>query len=163
MNRNSLKPFVLCIFVFGMLLVGEIGFSDPMAINNGDGPMIGIPMGKDEELDIDICPGGVQTIQLFMEAWRRSDYKVMYELLDETSKKDYSFNDAKFDFQFMTYKEYKLSSIRRRGDNFVFILSYGSWQYGDKEIRKALISGETFKIIMTSRGQVFEKSLESYL
>ncbi|NQT33393.1 MAG: hypothetical protein HQ594_06965 [Candidatus Omnitrophica bacterium] len=124
---------------------------------------VGMPFGGgDEDADYDLCPHGVRVVQMFMASWQAKDYNTMYELIDDASKQDYSFMDAKFDFQFMPYEEYRISSIRKKGDNFEFILSSGSWTNGDKEIKKMLISGKNFKVIMSSRGKVFKESAEHY-
>ena len=129
-----------------------------------DGTLVNFPItGEDSEnVDYDLCPQGAQVLYMFLGAWQKEDYQTMYELIDDESKKDYPFEEAKFDFMFMKFVSYKISSIKKNGENFNFILSYGDWKYGTKELRKVLISGKTFKIIMTSRGSIFEKSVDSY-
>jgi len=99
---------------------------------------------------------------MFLAAWQNNDHRAMYELLDDSSKTDYSFEDARFDFQFMEFKPYRISSARKSGGDFEFVLSYGDWKSGDKEVRKLIIDGKTYKIKMPSRGTVFKESVESY-
>ncbi len=128
-----------------------------------DSMMMGIPVGGGSEpVDVGICPQGARVVEIFMSAWENSDYVTMYALLDDRSKEDYSFEDAKFDFQFLEYKRYNISSVRRDGDNFEFLLSSGDWQDGDKDTKKIIISGKSFKVIMPSRGSIFKRSAESY-
>jgi hypothetical protein len=125
--------------------------------------MMGIPFGgTDNNSYTDICPQGTRVVTAFLNAWANKDFKTMYNLLDDTNKKDYSFDEARFDFEFLEYKEYKISSVRQKGKNYEFILSYGDWQYGDKDTKKILISGSSYKVIMPSRGVLFKKSAESY-
>ncbi len=128
-----------------------------------DSMMMGIPVGGGSEaVDVSICPQGARVVEIFISAWEKSDHVTMYALLDDRSKEDYSFEDAKFDFQFMEYKRYNVSSVRRDGENFEFLLSSGDWQDGDKDTKKMVISGRSFKIIMPSRGSIFKKSADSY-
>lgn len=128
-----------------------------------DSMMMGIPVGGgSESADVSICPQGARVVEIFMSAWENSDYVTMYALLDDQSKEDYSFEDAKFDFQFMEYKRYNISSVRRDGDDFEFILSSGDWQDGNKDTKKIIIGGKSFKIITPSRGSVFKRSADSY-
>ena len=127
------------------------------------GLMPGLPVGGGaEEADLDLCPRGANVIGAFMAAWRKGDYEQMYRLLDDDSKKDYPYEEARFDLMMMKFKDYRIGSIRQDGDNFVFILNYGDYKYGDKDTLKALISGRSFKIIPHSRGQVFKRSAENY-
>ena len=126
--------------------------------------MVGFPIGEGaySQADLDLCPQGTRVVYAFLEAWRNRDYKAMYSLIDKESKADYPYSEAVLDFEFMEYHEYNISSVRQKGENFEFILSAGDWKYGDKEIRKVLISGYSFKIIMSSRGNVLERSADSY-
>lgn len=127
----------------------------------GIGPLsMGIPWGggmNDE--DKDVCPQGAQVIQGFIDAWQSEDYKTMYELIDEKSKKDYTLEQARFDFQFIEYKEYRISAIRKKGENYEFFLSYGDWKDGDKDLIKITVDGNSYKVILPSRGSFFRKSI----
>lgn len=130
---------------------------------DNDSMMMGIPVGGgSESVDVSMCPQGARVVEIFMSAWENSDYVTMYALLDDRSKEDYSFEDAKFDFQFMEYRRYSISSVRRDEDDFEFILSSGDWQDGDKDTKKMIISGRSFKIITPSRGSIFKRSADSY-
>lgn len=131
---------------------------------SADDMMMGFPIGEGaySQADLDLCPQGARVIYTFLEAWRNRDYRTMYSLIDDNSKSDYPYNEAVLDFEFMEFREYNISSIRQKGQNFEFILSAGDWKYGDKEIRKVLISGYSYKILMNSRGNVFERSADSY-
>ncbi|MDD5634776.1 MAG: hypothetical protein PHW46_05835 [Candidatus Omnitrophica bacterium] len=162
------KTFSFKFIFFGLFLVTMLS-GDAFAIDTGgdrfstDGqPMIGVPLGMPEEVDTKICPYGVQAFGMFLAAWRDRDYRTMYELIDDDSKKDYSFEDAKFDFQFMEYKEFQLTAIRKTGENFEFIVSYGDWSYGERVTKKVMISGKTFKLMMPARGQIFKDSVDKY-
>jgi len=126
--------------------------------------MVGMPIGigGSEEADLELCPQGARVVYSFLEAWSHEDYKAMYSLIDDESRADYSLREAELDFSFMEFKEYQISSVRQDGDNYEFIISSGSWKYGNKDIKKMIISGRTYKIIMPLRGTVFKKSAESY-
>ena len=104
---------------------------------------IGMPLGGSGKVDTSICPQGVNVISAFMQAWKVEDYKAMYSLIDSKSLEDYPFDQARFDFQFMEFKPYKVSSIRKDGDNYEFMLTYGDWKDGDKEMKKVIISGKS--------------------
>ena len=130
---------------------------------DNDSMMMGIPVGGgSESVDVSMCPQGARVVEIFISAWENSDHVTMYALLDDRSKEDYPFEDAKFDFQFMEYRSYRISSVRRDGDDFEFILSSGDWRDGDKVTKKMIISGKSFKIITPSRGSVFKRSADSY-
>lgn len=131
--------------------------------SNGDA-MMGIPLGaaSDEEANLDLCPQGVMAVNEFLQAWQEKDYRTMYDLLDDESKKDYPFENAQFDFQFLEFKEYRVSSVRKSGDDFEIILSYGDWKDGTKDVKKMIISGRTFRIIMPTSHSPFKRSVESY-
>lgn len=152
-----LAAFVMCCLFAGPAWAGY----------NADdgGGLMGIPMnaiGAGDDVDLSKCPQGARVVDMFLYAWSKGDFQGMYMLIDDASKADYSYEDAKFDFQFMDYKPYKISSLRRDGANFVFILSVGDWRDGDKETKKMIIDGKTFKIVMPSRGSFFKKSAESF-
>ncbi len=151
-------PASLAIFLSLAVLAG-----DPAEATNGDA-MMGIPLGatSDEEANLDLCPQGVTTVSEFLQAWQEGNYRAMYDLLDDESKKDYPFETAKLDFQFLEFKEYRISSVRKNGDNFEIMLSYGYWKDGDKDVKKMIISGRTFKIIMPASHSPFKRSAESY-
>lgn len=150
------------IIIISMIVFPLLSFASPREGGNS-GMGMGIPFGGVKaDAYMDVCPQGARVVFSFLEAWSKKDYKTMYYLIDDESKNDYSFEDAKFDLQFMHYKEYKISSARHQGDNFEFILSHGEWKYGDKDIKKLLVNGRTFKIMMPSRGVLFKKSADSY-
>jgi hypothetical protein len=124
---------------------------------------IGMPVGKgDDDASLDMCPRGSRTVNIFLAAWRNKDYRTMYEQIDERSKKDYPFEQARFDFQFMEFRPYRISSVSRSGDDFEFVISCGDWRDGDKDVKKVYIKGDTFKIQMPSRNSVFKESIENY-
>ena len=129
---------------------------------NGDSFM-GLPVGGGgEDADLSLCPAGARVVQKFLESWGSGDFKTMYDLIDDDSKQGYPFQQARFDFQFMEFREYTISSVARSGDDFEFILTYGDWRDGDKITQKVLVSGRTFKIIMPRQGALFTKSIDSY-
>ncbi|MDP8298354.1 MAG: hypothetical protein P9L88_00385 [Candidatus Tantalella remota] len=115
--------------------------------------------GDDREPPEEICPEGTKTVSIFLQAMQKKDYPVMYELIDDSSKEGYSLDEAKFDFQFMEVKEYRISSARKKGDDFEFILASGDWKDGDKDIKKMIIDGRTFKVIMPRKGTFFKDSM----
>jgi hypothetical protein len=127
-----------------------------------DIPMVGIPIsafGSSGEIEDDICPEGTRVVETFMAAWQRDDYDTMYSLLDDQSRGGYSFEQAKFEFQFMEFKSYKISSVRKVGEDFEFLLSYGEWQDADKEMKKMIISGDSKKIVLQRDRSFFKRSL----
>lgn len=163
MGSGGVKTVLVFVAVALIALLGKPAW----ALYNADdgGGMIGIPMnaiGGGDDADLSKCPQGARVVEMFLYAWSKADFQGMYMLIDDESKQDYSYEDAKFDFQFMDYKPYKISSLRRDGANFVFILSVGDWQDGDKETKKIMINGKTYKIIMPSRGVIFKQSAESF-
>ena len=125
---------------------------------------MGMPWGgsEPEEADYDKCPRGVRVVSKFFIAWKNKDYRTMYDLISEESKKGYSFEQARLDFRFLKFKPYKISSIRKAGNNYEFLLSYGDWEYGDKDTKKMIIDGDTYKIIMPEKGSPFKRSIDSY-
>jgi len=158
MKRN-IKAFLL-MMIFCIAFTGRVSAQMSME-NNAMG--ISIPLGANLDEDMyELCPGGMNVIGMFMAVWKTGNYEAMYELLDDESKEGYSVEEAKFDFQFLEFKPYVVSAVRKRGGNFEFFLSSGDWKTGDKELIKMLISGKTNKIIMPERGVLFKKSVESY-
>jgi len=155
------RAAVFALAVTAATLTAGGGIASELSMD--DGMTVGMPFGGGEEdADIELCPMGARTVNTFLAAWQTEDYETMYAMLDDESRKDYPFEDARFDFQFMEFKAYAISSVRRSGDDFEFILSHGDWKDGDKDIRKMIISGKTFRIIMTSRGSPFKRSVDSY-
>jgi hypothetical protein len=131
--------------------------------SGGGGLKMGVPFGKSASADDrKKCPQGSETITMFLLAWQQDDYKAMYELFDDASKEKCSFEEARFNFQLLEYKPYKISSVRKKGKNFEFILTYGSYRDRDEDMKKMIINGKTFKIIISPRGSPFEKSVESF-
>ena len=144
---------LLTVFVL-LLAVSSAAYS---------GPIPGLALGGgEEEANLDLCPQGVLVVNQFLRAWQAGDYRTMYELIDDKSKEDYTYEQAAFDFQFLEFREYTISSVRRSGDDFEMILSYGDWKDGEKEVVKMLIDGMTFKIIMQASNSPFKRSLDSY-
>ncbi|MFH1877642.1 MAG: hypothetical protein ABH883_02425 [Candidatus Omnitrophota bacterium] len=155
----SLIPGALACCLF---LVPSASHGITVGSDNND-ISLGLPLGGDSAAEnIDLCPRGAETIYVFMSAWQKNDYETMYALIDDKSKAGYPFGTARFDLQFMEFKEYKISSVRKNGNDFEFLLSYGDWKDGDKENAMILISGESFKIIMPSKNTIFKKSMDSY-
>ncbi|MBD3427268.1 MAG: hypothetical protein GF409_08635 [Candidatus Omnitrophica bacterium] len=157
MFRVTTKIRTVCFLaaVFFLLAGIDIAYSSPMPGFSWGG-------ASEEEANLDLCPQGVLVVNQFLQAWQNGDYRTMYELIDDESKKGYTYEQATFDFQFMEFKEYRISYVRRRGDDYEMLLSYGDWKDGQKQVVKVLISGETYKIIMQSSNSPFKKSLESY-
>jgi hypothetical protein len=63
----------------------------------------------------------------------------------------------------LTYKDYTISQITELPDgNYEFLLSYGDWKGGDKDLKKMIISGKTFKIIMPAKNTFFKVSQADY-
>ena len=150
------------IFFFAVVARCEEEDDDLVAIEDGNMSM-GIALGgAGAKAGFDVCPRGVRTVKLFLAAWSKENYERMYDLLDDESKKDYPFKQAKFDFQFLQFKPYRISLVRKSGEDFEFLLSYGNWKDGDKEIEKMFVSGESFKIIMATKNSPFKKSIASY-
>lgn len=166
MNKIDTGKRTTVMILTGSLLFSVVltawAFEDP----RGEGtPMMGIPLSafaSREVIKDDVCPEGTKVIVAFMAAWAVEDYTAMYSLLDGTELDGYTIDEAKIDFRFMEYKPYMISSVRRSGDDFEFLLSYGEWRDGDKEIKKIVISGKTFKIVLQKNRSVFKSSLASY-
>jgi hypothetical protein len=151
---------LVCVFLLLFSLCALPALAEPPS---GSDIPIGMPFGTEPEADLDLCPMGVNTIGLFLEAWKKGDFKGMYDLIDEKSKEGYPFQQARFDFQMLDFKPYRISSVGKDGDNYEFILSHGDWKDGDKSIRKMIISGTTFKIIMPTSNSPFKRSAEDYI
>ena len=153
----------IIFFLISFALITPPAISEEGPVSLGEGMGMGMPLGGvSEEVDLDICPLGANVIYMFLAAWRKGDLKAMYGLIDEESKEDYPYEQARFDFQMLDFKEYKISSVKKEGENFEFILSHGSWKDGNKAIRKMIISGRTFKIIMPDKNSPFKRSAEDY-
>ena len=155
---------VFCVgFYIGIVLTvftGTCAFSEVSIDDNS--MMWGMPFGEDDDIENkldEICPHGAQVINSFLYAWSQEDYRAMYDLIDKKSKEDYTFQDARFDFQFLEFKEYKISSVRKVGDDYEFIVSAGDWHYGDRDTKKMIIDGETFLIVMPTKNSPFKRSL----
>ncbi|KJJ83416.1 secreted protein [Candidatus Omnitrophus magneticus] len=116
----------------------------------------------DEEGSENICPQGANTITRFLVAWEKGEYAKMYEEIDADSIKDYTIEQARLDFGVLKFKPYNLSSAKKIGENFEFILSYGDWGYGNKDMKKIIISGKTFKILLQKGNSIFKISAADY-
>ena len=157
------KLTTLLIVCFLWMFTGLAEYSYAGISMGDDDIAMGMPIGGGSEAaNVDLCPHGARVVETFLYAWRRKDYRMMYDLLDAESKRGYPFERAKLDLRFLKYKEYKISSVRRDGDNFEFLLTYGDWKDGDKDVKKMVINGKTFKIIMPTRNSPFKKSLANY-
>jgi hypothetical protein len=159
------KEYLYRIPVFLVLLSCFIVpvFAEEGSLNAQDGMSFGMPIdGQTQEANLSLCPAGVDVIRMFLAAWEKDDLRAMYDLLDDESRKDYPFEQARFDFRLLEFKPYTISSVRKDGENFEFLLSYGSWKDGDKKMRKMVISGKTFKIIMPTGNSPFKKSADDY-
>ncbi|MGB2599423.1 MAG: hypothetical protein WBB86_04770 [Candidatus Omnitrophota bacterium] len=157
--------YVICIlvslFLISFFVSGAV--SEEPGLTMTDGMGLGMPFGGDSsEPDLDLCPMGANVVGMFLAAWKKGDIRAMYDLLDEDSKRDYPFEQARFDFRMLEFRPYNISSIRKVGENFEFLLSSGDWKDGDKATRKMIISGRTFKIIMPTKGSPFKRSAEDY-
>jgi len=167
--KNRIKPNLMkhiavpvCLLaVLSCFVFGEIASAELIMEDGGMGLSMPLWAELDEE-SYELCPQGVNVVGMFLALWKERRYGDMYKLLDEESIKGYSFREAKFEFQFMKYKRYSISAIRKNGENFEFFLSFGDWKNGDKELRKMMISGKTYKIMMPRRGVFLEKSADSY-
>ncbi|MFH1846171.1 MAG: hypothetical protein ABH869_01295 [Candidatus Omnitrophota bacterium] len=135
--------------------IGMVSMQDDMTMGMSFSPEI-------DEKDLELCPEGIQVVDMFLKAWQKQDFRAMYSLIDEKSRDGYDYSQAQLDFQFMEYKDYKISSVKKSGEDFEFYLSYGDWRDGDKDLKKVRISGKTFKIIMLEKGTIFKRSVGSY-
>lgn len=163
-----MRKFVFLISIVAMLLLIQpfLNADEPGVTMGDSGPMIGIPFSgqmDDTEVDVNICSLGHRTVTTFLNAWAHEDFKTMYAMIDASSKEGFPYEDAKFTFRFLEYKEYEISSIRKKGDNFDFMLSYGDWKMGNKETKKIIVDGKSFKIIMPSKSSPFKESLANYI
>ncbi|MFH1309904.1 MAG: hypothetical protein ABIH85_04405 [Candidatus Omnitrophota bacterium] len=151
--------------IIALLMIDLLFLGDTYAGVSMDGETIAIsmPLGANLEESVqDLCPEGINVLGMFMALWSQSNYEGMYELIDDESKENYSFEQAKLDFQFMKFKNYTISLIKKQDENFEFFLTHGDWKSGDKDLRKILLSGKTFKIIMLNRGEFLKKSVDCY-
>ena len=161
-NLRQIRKCILRVLV-SILLFSGIAAGSVFSADVSNDMAIGFPIDSPSEgPDMKICPVGARVINAFLYAWEKEDYAAMYELLADESKRDYSLDDARFDFQFLEFKSYKIIRVSRSGENFEFLLSYGDWKDGDKDIRKMVINGKSFKIIMPSRNSPFKRSAEDY-
>jgi len=152
----------ICLILALSCCVSEERASAELKMETGD-VGLSLPLWADlDEDSYELCPQGVNVVGMFLARWKAKQYDDMYKLVDEESRKGYSFAEARFDFQFMEYKQYSISAIRKNGENFEFFLSFGDWKNGDKVLRKMTISGKTYKIMMKRRGVLLEKSADSY-
>ena len=158
-NFRTYFIFLICylfVLFFPISVSGE-------ALNVQD-MSVGLPIGGgSDDPDYELCPKGVRVVNAFIDAWKKGDQTAMYDLLDDKAKESYSRQQAIFDFRLLVYKPYIISSIKRRGDDFEFILTSGSWQEGDKELRKMIINGMSGKVMMPTRNSPFKRSAEDYL
>ena len=151
------------LYLLTLILLSGITGISYAGVSLDNDSFMALSYGKDlDKTDIELCPQGARTISVFLAAWQREDYESMYRLIDEKSKKDYTLEHARFDFQFLEFKEYTISTIRKKEDDFEFTLSYGDWKDGDKDIIKMMISGRSFKIIMPEKNSPFKRSVTSY-
>jgi hypothetical protein len=158
--KNLICIFI-SLFLVSFFVSGAVSEESGLSLTEGMG--LGMPLGgESQEADLDLCPIGVNVVGMFLAAWQKGDIRSMYDLIDEDSKQDYPFEQARFDFRMLEFKPYTISSIKQAGENFEFLLSYGDWRDGDKATRKMIISGKTFKIIMPTKGSPFKRSAEDY-
>lgn len=121
---------------------------------------MGMPFGGDSEIPgISENPAAVHVVQKFLSAWANQDWAGMYELLDPEVKRNYSLEQAEFDFQMIEYYPYEISSVTRSDGKYEFILSFGDWRYGDKKTQKMLLNAETIRILMPTDNSFFVRSL----
>lgn len=147
---------ILFLPVFTLVVYPQSDYSDmPMGISLGN-------QGKSEKGNVDICPEGAVTIDNFLKAWEAGNFDGMYGLIDNKSKEGYSLEQAKFDFRIIEFKKYTISSVAEKDANFEFILSYGSWKEGNKDLQKIIIDGKSKKIIMPTRNSFFKPSADNY-
>ncbi len=161
--------FIISLFILIAFMAGDAFCmrdkeeEEGLVAVEGGNMSMGVALGgAGTKTGYDLCPEGVMAIRIFMSAWQRNDYETMYALLDEESRKDYPFKRARFDFQFLEFKPYEISLVRKDGENFEFLLSYGDWKDGDKVVEKMIVSGKSFKIIMPTKNSPFKKSAASY-
>ncbi len=127
-------------------------------------PMMGVPLSmfaSGQEDEGDICPEGSSVVNAFISAWGREDYDEMLSLIDMPAE-GYTREEMRSDLMVIEYKPYKISSVRQYGEDFEFLLSYGDWRDGDKDLKKVIINGRTFKIVLQGDNAVFKESLASY-
>lgn len=157
MKRILFSGLILLVLVFPVSEVKARMHFDPETMG------LGMPFGGPAEPDgLDKCPQGVHVVRQFIHAWSRQDWRMMYDLLDPGVKEEYSFDQAELDFQALEYRPYRISSVRKIGDDYEFLLSYGEWQYGDKDNQKMVVSGTSYRILMPRRGSPFQRSIASF-
>lgn len=167
--KKTLQFWMIMKYIFPLiiLLFAALFSISAMAGVNMDssGPM-GLPfssnMGRKTEVDTSICPAGARTVTNFLKAWKKDDFPAMYDLLTDESKQKYPYDQMRFTFQFLEYREYEIISIRKNGDNFDFIIGAGDWKEGNKDNKKLIIDGKSFKIIMQSMNSPFKESAASH-
>ena len=163
-SKIYINPQTYLIFLIFYLLVLRFPISASGEGFNLQDMSMGLPIGGgSDDPDYELCPKGVRVVSTFLDAWKKGDQEAMYDLLDDKAKESYSRQQAIFDFRLLVYKPYTISSIKRSGDDFEFILTSGNWQDGDKELRKMIINGMSGKVIMPSRNSPFKRSTEDYL
>lgn len=165
-KRYSIKHvIVLCSVIAAIvgLWVTDLVAQGPSSDGSGELLGMGLPLGAaPKDAQTEICPQGAYNIALFLQAWKKEEYKIMYDLIDDASKTDYPYEKALFDFRLMEYKDYTISSIRQKGEDFEFILSYGDWELGTKETKKLIVNGKTCKIKMATKNSPFKNSAENF-
>lgn len=154
--KQRIAPIIVLV-----LFVLYAGPSETRMRPSSDGSMgLGLPLGASSEPSgLEKCPQGVRVVHDFLNAWRREDWQGMYLLLDPSVREEYSLQQAEFDFPYIQYREYKISSVKKSGENYEFLLSAGDWQYGDKITRTMVISGQSNKILMPSSYSFFKRSI----
>ena len=153
------KTYLVFLILYLVIFLYSISGADNSMRDIGMGFPVG---GVSTDPDYDLCPKGTRMVHLFLRAWKIRDYTAMYDLLDDSVKEDYSREEAVFDFKLLVYKPYVISSIKKKIEDFEFIISCGSWEDGDKELRKMIINEDTGKIMMPSKNSPFKKSAEDY-
>jgi len=161
--RKMNQKLSVALLVFALFAVsGEKVFAS--GFDDGDNIDFGLPIGGfDKKVNIELCPVGARTVATFINAWGNHDYETMYALLDDTSKEGYSLKQAKIDFMFLEYKPYRINAIQKSGENYEFLLSAGDWKSGDKDLKKMVVDGKSFKILMSSKNSPFKRSINDYL
>ncbi len=155
---------VFCAII--MVISSCVSFSVTAAadINIDDDLMMNLPFagGVPGEADVSLCPEGARVVTTFLAAWEKGEYQIMYSLIDKDDRADYTFEEARLDFQFIPYKKYIISSVQKSGDDYEFLLSSGNWKDGDKDVKKMVVNGTNFLIRMPARNSFFKVSIDSY-
>ncbi len=157
-------PRVIAVLMFFILTASplSVAFGNP---RGGEGGMMGIPFSSlmaRSEVDTDICPQGARIVEAFLSAWAEEDFQTMFSLIHEPERSDYTIEDMEMELRFVGYRRYQISSVRRKDDDFEFLLSYGDWRHADKDMKKVVVNGETFKIMVQRNRSIFTGSLASY-